>query len=70
MNFITWNEIYLHNMIFRYTGIRNYWISEYGHVINRDISDDKILTPFITNDNHLRIELKIASRYWKEIFYT
>lgn len=54
-------EEIINNIRFRPTGIRNYWISENGDIINRD-NKDALLKPFVTNDNHLRIELKVASR--------
>lgn len=51
---------------FKHTGIRNYFISEYGDILNKD--NGIILKPFVTKDNHLRIELKIAPNKPKKFF--
>lgn len=60
-------EEIINNIRFRPTGIRNYWISENGDIINRD-NKDALLKPFVTNDNHLRIELKVAPGVPKKFF--
>ena len=51
---------------FRPTNIQNYWVSEFGDIIN--LNTNKYLIPFITNDGHKRIELKIRKGVPKKFF--
>ena len=60
------NELILDNKRFRPTGIRNYWVSEYGDIINMDTN--KFLKPFTCHFGHKRIELKIAPGVPKKFF--
>ena len=62
------NEFKLCGVRFRYTGIRNYYISECGDVAS--VTNNKILLmkPTMTKDNHLRIELKIKKGKAKKFF--
>lgn len=53
-------EKIINNIRFRYTEIQNYWISEYGDIINLSNYNGKYMKQFITKDGHKRIELKIA----------
>ena len=51
------DEIIIDLQRFRPTGIRNYWISEFGYVVNLDSKELRMMTPQITKDGHFRIEL-------------
>lgn len=50
-------EIMIDLQRFRPTGIRNYWVSEFGYIVNLDSKNLQMMTPQITKDGHLRIEL-------------
>ncbi|MGL4449867.1 MAG: HNH endonuclease signature motif containing protein [Sarcina sp.] len=54
------------NLEFKYTGIRNYWISENGDILNKD--NGKTLKPMITKDGYSRIELKIEKGVPKKFY--
>lgn len=54
---------------FRKIGIRNYWISECGDVINiKKNGEIYFMKPTLTNDMHLRIELKTDKGKSKKFF--
>lgn len=61
-------EKFINNEKYRYTGIANYWISEYGNVINFNNYPLKIMKPFITNDFHLKITLSLGDGRTKKMF--
>lgn len=53
-------EKIIYNMKFRPTGIRNYWVSEKGDVINLDFKNPKIMKQDLTNvGGYARVELKV-----------
>lgn len=60
-------EITLFNVRFRPTNIRNYWVSEYGDIVNMDNKPYKKMKQMVTNDGHNRIDLKIAPNKPKKI---
>ena len=55
-------EKIINNERYRHAGLANYWVSEYGNVINFNNYPLKIMKPFITNDFHLRIELNFDGK--------
>lgn len=61
-------EKFLNNERYRHTGIANYWVSEYGNVINFNNYPLKIMKPFITNDFHLKITLSLRNGKTKKMF--
>lgn len=65
---MTTKEIVLFNKIFRHTGIRNYWISEYGDIVNMNIKPYKIMKQDTTNSGHKRIALKVEAGIEKKFF--
>lgn len=54
--------------VYKPTGIRNYWISDHGDIINNDCKDRIIMKQMTTNDGHKRIQLMseygIAKKYY------
>ena len=61
-------EIILFNVRFRPTKIRNYWVSEYGDIVNMDNKPYKKMKQMVTNDGHNRIDLKIAPNKPKKFY--
>lgn len=51
-------EIFHEGKIYKYTGIRFYYISEFGEILSDFNNKRKIMRPFVTSDGYLRIELK------------
>nr|DAG17491.1 MAG TPA: homing endonuclease [Bacteriophage sp.] len=62
------DEKVIFNKRFRPIGIRNYWVSEFGDIINLDNKPCKIMRQTITKDNHCRIELKISPNKGKKFY--
>lgn len=61
-------EKFLNNERYKHTGIANYWVSEYGNVINFDKYPLRFKKPFITNDFHLKITLSLGNSKTKKMF--
>lgn len=62
------NSTIINNTIFKKTRINNYWVSENGDIINMNNKTLKIMKPMKTEDNHLRIELKIGDGTAKKFY--
>lgn len=53
-------------MTYKPIGIRNYYIDEWGHILNKD--NGKILKPFKNRNGYLRVELKISPGVPKKFY--
>ena len=53
-------ERIINEIRFRPTKINEYWVSEYGDIINMKNKNLKYMKPMITRDGHKRIELKLG----------
>ena len=63
------NEFNLCGVRFRKIGIRNYWVSECGDVVNiKSNGEIYFMKPNLTRDGHLRIELIIKKGKAKKFF--
>ena len=61
-------ERIINEIRFRPTGINEYWVSEYGDIINMKNKNLKYMKPMITRDGHKRIELKLGDGKAKKFY--